>query len=72
MCQILFLDQQLHQFEVVFYLLGNYEPYGITFPKAKAMLYAFEADTGERRRLPNSTRGKHIYWTRRDTIARRV
>lgn len=48
-----FLDRVLLQFEVVFYLLGNHEPYGTTFPKARAKLRAYEADIESQRRWPN-------------------
>ena len=60
-----FLDRQLQQFRVVFYLLGNHEPYGTSFPEAKAMLYGFEADVEERRRSPNSKTGKFVFLDRK-------
>ena len=60
-----FLDRQLQQFEIVFYLLGNHEPYGTTFAGAKEMLCVFEADVEERRRLPNSIIGKFVFLDRK-------
>lgn len=40
-----FLETQLRRFKIVFFLLGNHEPYGATFPAAKAAMRAFQAQT---------------------------
>ena len=60
-----FLDRQLRQFELIFYLLGNHEPYGTTFPEAKAALRAFEADVEKRRCSADSKIGKFVFLDRR-------
>ncbi|KAI9765863.1 MAG: hypothetical protein M1839_005299 [Geoglossum umbratile] len=39
-----FLITQLQQFEIVFYLLGNHEPYGMTFHEAQSKVQAFETE----------------------------
>jgi hypothetical protein len=54
-----FLEEQLQKFEVVFFLLGNHEPYGMTFPAARASMKAF-SERMERLRTM-STIGKFIY-----------
>ena len=59
-----FLDRQLQHFEVILYLLGNHEPYGMTFPRARAMMCAFEADVQSRCQSPNSNTGKFIFLDR--------
>lgn len=59
------LDRQLQQFEVVLYVLGNHEPYGMTVADAKASLRAFEADIEKRRQFPNSTIGQFLFMDRK-------
>lgn len=46
-----FLETQLHHFQIVFFLLGNHEAYGTSFPAAKGLVEAFAARIGEERRL---------------------
>ena len=36
-----FLEKQLRNFQAVFFLLGNHEPYGIAFQSAKALMKSF-------------------------------
>ncbi|KAF7511269.1 hypothetical protein GJ744_004834 [Endocarpon pusillum] len=36
-----FLEDQLHNFQTVFFLLGNHEAYGTSFPAAKALVESF-------------------------------
>jgi Calcineurin-like phosphoesterase len=38
-----FLEEQLRHFQIVFFLLGNHEPYGTSFPAAKALVKTFAA-----------------------------
>ena len=60
-----FFNRQLQKFQALLFLLGNHEPYGITFPKAKEIIPAFEADVEQRRCSPNSpTMGKFIFLDR--------
>ncbi|CAD6565105.1 MAG: hypothetical protein ASARMPREDX12_005692 [Alectoria sarmentosa] len=60
-----FFNRQLQQFQAVLYLLGNHEPYGMTFPEAKEIVRAFEADVEQRRRSPsNATMGKFVFLDR--------
>jgi hypothetical protein len=40
-----FLQKQLQNFQIVFFLLGNHEPYGTTFPAAKARFAAFASES---------------------------
>ena len=60
-----FLEKQLHQFAIVLYLLGNHEPYGTSFPVAKAALGSFEADIERRRLVPDSKIGRFVFLDRR-------
>lgn len=60
-----FFNRQLQQFETVLYLLGNHEPYGITFSEAKEIVLRFEAEVEQQRRSPdNSTTGKFVFLER--------
>lgn len=45
-----FIRTQLAQFQVVFFLLGNHEPWQSTWPKAKAKLSEFSDSVKERRK----------------------
>lgn len=36
-----FLERQLRQFEIVFFLLGNHEPFGMTISEAKTVVRNF-------------------------------
>lgn len=36
-----FLEEQLTKFEIVFYLLGNHEQFGLTMPQTKAAILGF-------------------------------
>ena len=49
-----FLNRQLQQFRIVFYVMGNHEPYGMTIPEAHASLRAFEAEVERRHRSSSS------------------
>jgi hypothetical protein len=51
-----FIKTQLAQFEVVFFLLGNHEPWQSTWPKAKAKLSEF-SDWVKERRTSGDTSG---------------
>ena len=51
-----FLERQVQQFDLVLYVLGNHEPYGITYLAAKSAFRAFEADIARRRSHPAKTR----------------
>ena len=60
-----FFDRQLQQFEFLLYLLGNHEPYGMTFAEAKENIQAFQADVEQRRRDPNNPiTGKFLFLDR--------
>jgi len=60
-----FFNRQLQQFETVLYLLGNHEPYGITFAEAKKIVRRFEAEVEQRRcSLDNSTTGRFVFLER--------
>lgn len=60
-----FFNRQLQQFQALLYLLGNHEPYGMTFPRAKETIRAFEADVEQRRRSSNNpTTGKFVFLDR--------
>jgi hypothetical protein len=59
-----FLEEQLQQFEIVFYLLGNHEPYGTTFPDARSTVRAFEKNIELLRSAPGSTIGRFVFLDR--------
>lgn len=44
-----FLEEQLHHFQIVFFLLGNHEAYGTSVPATKALVEAFAARMDEMR-----------------------
>ncbi len=48
-----FLQEQLTRFQVVFYVLGNHEPYDSTFEAARDALRAFENETSLQRTRDN-------------------
>ena len=60
-----FLDKQLLQFEVVFFLLGNLEPHGLSFHKAVATLHAYEEDITRRAYVENVDFGQFVFLERR-------
>jgi hypothetical protein len=53
-----FLKLQLQHFQLVFFLLGNHEPYNSSFPAAKARIAAFATDMEELHRT--MTTGKFV------------
>ena len=55
-----FLEEQLQHFEIVFYLLGNHEPYGMTFPTARPKVRAFEEDMNRLYSSPDSASGRFV------------
>lgn len=56
-----FLEETLRSFEIVFYLLGNHEPFGTTRSAAQECVRSFEHDMEELRALPGSTMGKFVF-----------
>ncbi|KAL9630489.1 MAG: hypothetical protein Q9164_006385, partial [Protoblastenia rupestris] len=56
----IFLERQLRQFDTVFYLIGNHEPYGMTLPDAKAKIEAF-ARKMEQLRTTTSILGTFVH-----------
>ena len=56
-----FLERQLQQFEIVFYLLGNHEPYGISLLSTKATMRHFEANVEQRRISSRSRMAKFVF-----------
>ncbi|TVY41381.1 Uncharacterized protein LSUB1_G003254 [Lachnellula subtilissima] len=56
-----FLEKQLRSFEVVFYLLGNHEPFGITRLEAQTSVRAFEHKMEELRSSSGSNLGKFVF-----------
>jgi hypothetical protein len=64
-----FLDRQLQQFEVVFYLSGNHEPYDTKFSRAKQpytlISWKLESDGAH----PTRKQANAHFWTGRGTIA---
>ena len=60
-----FFERQLRQFETVLYVLGNHEPYGITFPKAVEVVRRFEEEVKQRQHSPDKTgTGRFIFLDR--------
>lgn len=55
-----FIRIQLSRFEIVFFLLGNHEPFGTSFPEAQSIVSAF-ADTVERMRLTSLGLGQFVF-----------
>ena len=49
-----FLEQQLRQFKIVFYVLGNHEPYNGTLGDAISRIEDFEVSVSARRRKANA------------------
>lgn len=66
-----FLTRQLRQFEVIFYVLGNHEPYASTYENAVAGMEAFERTIVSRRALEqqddksHSSLGRFVFLNRR-------
>lgn len=66
-----FLTRQLHRFEVIFYVLGNHEPYSSTYDDAVVRMEAFEESIESRRGLEQqdgtspSNLGQFIFLNRR-------
>lgn len=56
-----FLTRQLQHFEIVFFLLGNHEPYGTTFSEAISKLSAFEAEVEEQRLTTPTNQGNFVF-----------
>ena len=52
-----FLETQLSRFEIVFYILGNHEPYGDTLDEAKDSLRKYEY----RKSTSRSSQGKFVF-----------
>ncbi|KAI1837162.1 hypothetical protein DTO006G1_5940 [Penicillium roqueforti] len=46
---ITFIETQLRQFQIVFFLLGNHEPYDSTWEETKKLLHQFSASVDRRR-----------------------
>ncbi|KAK2610067.1 hypothetical protein N8I77_003524 [Diaporthe amygdali] len=55
-----FLNRQLRQFEIVFYVLGNHEPYSSTYDDAVARMVAFEESTASGRVFESQEDGSHV------------
>ncbi|KAL1847088.1 hypothetical protein Daus18300_014058 [Diaporthe australafricana] len=66
-----FLTRQLRQFEVVFYVLGNHEPYSSTYEDTMARMDVFEKSNASRRALEQQegdrqlSHGRFIFLNRR-------
>lgn len=61
-----FLMRQLQQFEIVFYVLGNHEPYECMHDDAASKMAAFEAQIASQRVDEKGTRpGKFVFLNRR-------
>lgn len=61
-----FLTRQLQQFEVVFYVLGNHEPYGSTYKDAVDKMLAFESRIASQRVGEEGTSlGEFVFLNRR-------
>ncbi|TVY89183.1 Uncharacterized protein LAWI1_G005617 [Lachnellula willkommii] len=56
-----FLESQLRSFKVVFYLLGNHEPFGMTQLDAQTTVRAFGHKMEELRSSAGSTLGKFVF-----------
>lgn len=54
-----FLTRQLRQFEVVFYVLGNHEPYSSVYEDTMARMEAFERSIASRRELEQQRDSRH-------------
>lgn len=55
-----FLERQLHLFQIVFFLLGNHEPYGMSFLAAKSLVAEFAARMDEKHNLSEDI-GRFIF-----------
>ncbi|KAL8992530.1 MAG: hypothetical protein Q9169_007029 [Polycauliona sp. 2 TL-2023] len=61
-----FLERQLQQFELVFFVPGNHEPYGTTMDGSKTALRKFEAEIDHQRNFsPSRGLGKFVFLDRR-------
>ena len=56
-----FLEDQLDHFQVVFFLLGNHEAYGTSFPAAKVLVQNFAAQMDEMRRRSSNSVGRFVF-----------
>ena len=56
-----FLEEQLHNFQIVFYLLGNHEPYGTSRQTAQTTLRTFANKMEELRSTRGSTIGQFVF-----------
>ena len=55
-----FLDQQLSKFEIVFFLLGNHEPYHTSWAEAKRRIHLFERQISQKRKQ-NPNLGQFVF-----------
>ncbi|KAI6857646.1 hypothetical protein KC343_g7685 [Hortaea werneckii] len=55
-----FLRRQLQNFRIVFFVAGNHESYGTTWPKAQAILYELEQESSN-----NDSLGEFVFMNRR-------
>ena len=56
-----FLEKQLHQFQKVFFLLGNHEPYHTSFPKSKERVTSFQNSWNAKRGSDASSLGEFVF-----------
>lgn len=56
-----FLEDQLRKFEIVFYLLGNHEPFGLTMSQTKAAVLGFQQRADELHLSPESSPGRFVF-----------
>jgi hypothetical protein len=57
----LFLETQLRRFQIVFFLLGNHEPYGMSFPAARTTMKSFENKMRALRKMSDPGVGEFIF-----------
>ena len=60
-----FLIRQLRRFNIVFYVMGNHEPYGSKLLDARAKLIAFEANVENHRKSSSDKTGQFIFLNQR-------
>jgi hypothetical protein len=56
-----FLETQRRQFQIVLFLLGNHEPYGTSFPAARAIMRSFENKMKALRKTSDAGVGEFIF-----------
>ncbi|RDL41508.1 Uncharacterized protein BP5553_01487 [Venustampulla echinocandica] len=56
-----FLEDQLRQFEIVFYLLGNHEPFRMTMPQTKTVVRDFQQRADKLHFAPGSLPGRFVF-----------